>query len=296
MGRSRRDVFDDDFLTRLERLRLLAKGLAGDVGGSRRRSAALGDGLEFADYRDYVEGDDVRFIDWPYFARMEKLLVRLFHKQAESDVVLLLDASASMAPAGDTTSFDYALRATAALAYLAMGAMDAVTIFPIGAAAWPPLRIGRDRGRIIAALDYLADLAPGGDTNLDGGVQRLLAQLQPKGLVLLVSDLLDCLDELPGALDRVIAANCRAAVLHVQARRDSSPDVRGAVLLRHAESNESAAIDASPELLAQYQRQWQDFVRNCAAACAARHADYIPADDHKPFDALVLAVLERLGR
>ncbi|RPI63335.1 MAG: DUF58 domain-containing protein, partial [Planctomycetaceae bacterium] len=80
--RSRHAFVDERFLARLERLALIAKRLAAQ-GVGPRRSRRLGDGLEFADHRDYSPGDDPRFIDWPYYARMEKLLLRLFHEHGE---------------------------------------------------------------------------------------------------------------------------------------------------------------------------------------------------------------------
>src|SRR5512140_2366958 len=96
---SRRYSFcDEDFLARLERLHLVAKHVASRWSAGQRRSHRMGDGLEFADHRDYAGGDDIRFIDWPFYARMEKLLLRLFHEHSESDVAIMLDASGSMSP------------------------------------------------------------------------------------------------------------------------------------------------------------------------------------------------------
>ncbi|MCK4601697.1 MAG: DUF58 domain-containing protein, partial [Phycisphaerae bacterium] len=115
------EFFDEAFLARLERLHLIAKRMAARGPSGPRRSRRLGDGLEFADHRAYAPGDDIRFIDWPYYARMERLLLRLFHEHSESDVAILFDASASMAPGGVMEKFDYARRAAAALAYVAMG-------------------------------------------------------------------------------------------------------------------------------------------------------------------------------
>ena len=68
-------LFDEEFLAGLRRLHLIAKHVSARGGAGRRRSRRMGDGLEFADHRAYAPGDDIRFIDWPYFARMEKLLL-----------------------------------------------------------------------------------------------------------------------------------------------------------------------------------------------------------------------------
>ena len=105
MVKSRKDrLFDKQFLARLQQLHLIAKRLTARGAGGARRSRRIGDGLEFADHRSYEAGDDIRFIDWPYYARMEKLLLRLFHQRNEADVIILLDVSASMAPGGAVDS------------------------------------------------------------------------------------------------------------------------------------------------------------------------------------------------
>lgn len=91
-------LFDGDFLSRLERLHLLISKMSRSGTAGQHRSHWLGDGLEFADHRDYSSGDDLRFIDWSCYARLEKLLVRLFHRHSENDLAILLDVSASMAP------------------------------------------------------------------------------------------------------------------------------------------------------------------------------------------------------
>ncbi len=101
MARPRRlqrdELFDEDFLRRLRHLAMLGRRvLAGAAGGSHR-ATDLGDGLEFADHRDYAPGDELRYVDWNVFGRLDRLQVRLFHRHSEQQVHLLLDCSASMA-------------------------------------------------------------------------------------------------------------------------------------------------------------------------------------------------------
>ena len=105
--------FEDDLLARLEELRLLSRHLSATSGSVSARSRQLGDGLEFADHREYHPGDDCRFIDWAYYARMGKVLLRRFHEHSDSDVLICVDASASMA-AGGVERFSCALKLAAA--------------------------------------------------------------------------------------------------------------------------------------------------------------------------------------
>jgi len=294
-GKATQRLFDEDFLSRLERLHLLAKRLA--IGGrvGARRSRRMGDGLEFADHRDYSPGDDVRFVDWPYYARMEKLLLRLFHEHSEADVVILLDASGSMAPGGWGEKFDYARRTAAALAYVAMGGMERVLLQPFADDLPDPLHTPRNRGRIIPVLDFLAELAPAGQTDLAGCVERFLRRYRTPGTVLLLSDLLDCRDQLSDALARLTQGGFDVNVLHVYSAADAAPTLAGAMLLSGAESRERLSLDITDDVLAAYSRAWEAFRVGCERTCLSRGATYVAASTDMPFDQLVLSSLRRAG-
>jgi len=284
------ELFDENFLRKLEQLRLLAKRVAmrGRVG--RRRSRRIGDGLEFADHREYAPGEDVRFIDWSYYARMEKLLLRLFHEHAEGDVCILLDCSASMA------DFAYAQRLTAAMAYVAMGALERVVLQPFAEELLPPLRTGRGREHILAVLEFLARLSPAGTTRLQRCTDRLARQGRPRGSVLLISDLLDSADDLPRACLNLREHN-DLAVLHLIHPADANPAVgplaTGTVVLKQAEGDDELPLDITPELLHSYAQQWQTFCRHCESTVTTRGGTYIAAETTVPFEEVILHTLRR---
>ena len=294
MERKPHTLFDDDFLARLEQLHLLAKRLAAGGASGPRRSRQIGDGLEFADHRDYAAGDDVRFVDWPYYARMEKLLLRLFHQHSDADVMILLDCSASMAPGGDAAKFDYARRLAAAMAYVAMGSLERVTLLPFAQQPAPPLRTGRNRGRILQVLAFLSALQCGGRTELGRCVAEVVAAQRPRGTVLLISDLLDCQDDLSQGLARLAQAN-DVAVLHVYSPQEATPALSGAVVLQQAETMQELPTHATPQLLESYAKVWQEFRTSTERTCLSRGATYVAADTAVPFETLVLQTLRRLG-
>jgi len=293
--RERRKLFDDEFLLRLERLHLLAKRLAFRGSAGTRRSRRLGDGLEFADHRDYAPGDDIRFIDWPYYARMEKLLLRLFHEHSEADVVILLDASGSMAPGGAPAKFHYALRTAAALAYVAMGSLDRVILLPFAEDLGEPLRTGRSRMGIFPVLDFLAALGAGGQTRLRRCVERMIRRYDRPGTVLLISDLLDCQDELSDALARLKQSGGDVWALHLYAPADARPELDGPVLLRQAETGRQISLHVHEQLLASYRQRWEEFRAGCERTCLSRGATYVSAATDVPFEQLVLGTLRRAG-
>lgn len=304
MAKQRRyDFVDEGFLGRLERLRLIAKHLAGRGPSGQRRSRRLGDGLEFADHRSYAEGDDIRFIDWRYYARMEKLLVRLFHEHSEAGVAILLDVSASMAPGGNTEKFDHARRTAAALAFVAMGSLERVTLLAFADGLDRSMQTGRNRGRIFEVLDFLADLRPGGRTELRLCVERFGRRPGSPGTVILLSDLLDCAGELSDALARLTSASWTASqprgrdvtVLHLYCPDDASPQLAGPILLEHCETDDRLGLNVTREVLAGYSLRWEKFLAACKRTCLSRGVLYAAAPSNVPPDRLLLSTLRRAG-
>lgn len=286
--------FDEPFLRRLQQLHLIAKQLAWRHSPGPRRSRRVGDGLEFADHRSYAPGDDIRFVDWPYFARMERLLLRLFHEHSESDVAILLDCSASMGGSG-SHKFNYARRAAAALAYVAMGSMERVILAPFGETLGTALHTGRNRGQIFRVMDFLGQCRPEGKTSLGRCVDRFARLYPSAGTAIVLSDLLDSADALDDSLARLTLGGRDVNVLHVFSPHDALPDLDGAVLLEQAETREHLDVNVTGELLASYRRCWGDFQHDCRHACISHGATYVPADTSMPFDRLILQSLRQAG-
>jgi len=294
MVQTRHDFFDEAFLARLERLHLIAKRTRRPTSGVRQ-SRRMGDGLEFADHRAYAPGDDIRFIDWPYFARMEKLLLRMFHHHSDAEVTILLDASASMAPAGRLQKFDYARRAAAALAYVAMGSLERVTLTPFADGLGRAMGTARSRDRVLEVLDFLASLRPSGNTQLARCALEFIRRAPSGGTVLILTDLLDCADQLSNALARLRLGGHEVTVLHLFSREDAAPTLAGPMLLKQAEKQTQFSANITDALLASYRRRWRAFQRGCESACLARESIYVSACTDMPFEDLVLNALRRAG-
>ncbi|MCE5325985.1 MAG: DUF58 domain-containing protein [Planctomycetaceae bacterium] len=289
-------IFDEEFLARLGRLRLLVKTLARGGSGGQQRSRQLGDGLEFADHRAYARGDDVRFIDWPYYARMEKLLLRLFHQHHEADVAILLDTSGSMAPGGREETFHYSLRVAACLAYAAMSALNRVTIWPFSAELGTEMRTARNSDQILPLLEYLAGLDCGGHTHLLRCVGEYCRRAAGPAGVYIVSDLLDSVGELSDALACLQQRPGETTLLHVQSPEVARPPWRGPLLLRDAETARPMTVEVTEELAAAYRQRWEAFQSGCQRIAAVRGATYIAASADEPFERLILQTLRNSGR
>lgn len=294
MAQNRHDFFDKAFLARLERLHLIAKHTTRPTSGARR-SRTIGDGLEFADHRAYAPGDDLRFVDWPYFARMDKLLLRMFHQHSDAEVSILLDASASMAVAGNTEKFDYARRTAAALAYVAMGSLERVTIVPFANSLGRGLHTARGRDQVLNVLDYLASLQPSGATQLLRCAVEFARRTPAAGTVLVLTDLLDCADQLSSMLARLRLRGHQVTVIHLFAPEDASPKLAGPMVLKQPEKQTRFSADITDDLLDSYRQAWRQFQLRCETTCLARESTYVPACTDVPFDRLILHSLRRAG-
>src|SRR6478736_9562898 len=124
--------FDEQFLKKLEYLYVVAKKVFVGRIRAERRSRKTGSGVEFADHRNYAAGDDLRYLDWSVYGRLEKLLLRMFEEEEDLHIYLLIDSSASMRANG---KLDYAERICAALAYIGLAKLDRVSIVPFGGGA-----------------------------------------------------------------------------------------------------------------------------------------------------------------
>ena len=121
----REELFDDDFQRKLETLALVSRRVFAGRMRAERRTKKRGSGVEFADYRDYVPGDDFRYVDWNIFQRFARLLVRLYEEEEDLSIYFIVDCSSSMG-FGDGKKFDQARRLCAALAYVGLANLDRV--------------------------------------------------------------------------------------------------------------------------------------------------------------------------
>ncbi|HWE29342.1 MAG TPA: DUF58 domain-containing protein, partial [Polyangia bacterium] len=160
--------FDESFLKKLEYLYVVAKKVFVGRIRAERRSRKTGSGVEFADHRNYAPGDDLRYLDWSVYGRLDKLLLRLFEEEEDLHIYILLDASASMRSNG---KLDYAERLCAALAYIGLAKLDRVSIVPFGGgperqSTSERLPAVRGKAQIFKIFQFLTALEPRGKTEL----------------------------------------------------------------------------------------------------------------------------------
>jgi uncharacterized protein (DUF58 family) len=266
-------VFDEAFLRQLERLLVMMRSpVRGGLKGGRR-SVKRGQSAEFADYRDYTMGDDLRQLDWNVYARLERLFVKLFIEEEDVTVTLLIDASASMAT-GNPAKLLFAKRAAAALGYIGLASEDRVTVSALAGRMARRRAAMRGSGRVFRLLADLSAIEPAnGPTDLVAAARHAAAQLHGKGVVILFSDLLD-----PGA-DRIIrelaATGSELIVLHVLSPDELDPGFEGDLRLVDVETGEGVDVTVDLATLDAYKARLTAWKQTFADLAARRRASYV---------------------
>jgi uncharacterized protein (DUF58 family) len=287
-------LFDEPTLRKLDRLALVASQVrAGQIKGERR-STKRGTSIEFADYRDYTRGDDLRRVDWNVYARLERPFIKLLEEEEDLAVHLLVDTSRSMDFGEEAEhKLRFAQRLSAALGYMALSAGDRLTIAALRGAG-PAERFGPARGRAhtLRLLKFLEALTPGGTTDLDAGLKQYALTGGRPGLLFLVSDLLSPAGYRTG-LGQLQGRGYEVAVLHLLAPAEVDPPLAGDLRLIDAETGEPQDITLDGGLRDLYRKRvgtWRDEIE---AHCLKRGIHYVPVLTSSAWDELVLYQLRQ---
>jgi uncharacterized protein (DUF58 family) len=287
--------FDETFLRRLETLRLVTKRASLGQLRAERRSRRVGAGIEFADHRDYVAGDDLRILDWSLYGRMERLLVRLFEEDEDLAIDVLVDTSASMG-VGAPPKLDLAAQIGAALAYVGLASLDRVTVTTVSDTLGDGLPPARGKAHILRVLRFLEATRAAGRTSLAAAARAFLARRQRRrrGLVVLLSDFYDP-DGYREALDLLRFARFELVVIQISAPEEARPALRGDVTVRDVETGEERDVTISASALAAYERRHAALVRELDGFCRERVVPCFPVLSDEAFDAVVLRVFRAGG-
>jgi uncharacterized protein (DUF58 family) len=284
-------VFDEAFLRQLERLLLLMKSpVRGGLKGGRR-SVKRGQSVEFADYRDYTIGDDLRQLDWNVYARLERLFVKLFVEEEDVTVTLLIDASASMAT-GHPSKLVFAKRAAAALGYIGLASEDRVAVSALSGRVARRRAAMRGSGRVFRLLADLSSIEPAdGPTDIVAAARHAAAQLHGRGVVILISDLLD------PAADRVIrelaATGSELIVIHVLSPEELDPPLEGDLRLVDIETGDGIDVTVDLPTLDAYKARLVAWKAGLADLAAKRRASYVDLSSDTNLADLMFAELRR---
>ena len=284
-------VFDEGFLRQLERLQLVMKRpVRGGLKGGRR-SVKRGQSVEFADFRDYSLGDDLRQLDWNVLARLEKLFIKLYVEEEDITIHFLLDASASM-ESGSPGKLLFAKRAAAALGYIGLASEDRVAVTALAGRAGRRQVALRGSGRVFRLLAALSSISAGdGATDLVAAARHAGAQLSGRGVIVLLSDLRD------PAADKIIrelaATGSEVIILHVLSPEELEPTLEGDVRLVDVETGDGLDVTVDLATIDDYKERLAAWQEGFAELAAKRGATYVPISTDLPLADLVFAELRR---
>jgi uncharacterized protein (DUF58 family) len=289
----RESLFDDEFQRKLEMLAIVSRRVFSGRMRAERRSKKKGSGVEFADHRDYVAGDDFRYVDWNVYQRFGRLLVRLYEEEEDLGIYFLVDCSSSMTFGGQK-KFDQARRLCAALAYVGLANLDRVTIVGLSDKVVSRMPSTRGKGRIFKVFDFLSGLEASGLTDLGDALTTFVAQHKRRGLAVLISDLYDPKGFEAGI--NVLRFNkFEPYVLNVFDHKDGEPDLKGDLRIYDCETGEEREVTVTPAVLKRMQRALEEYRAGVERFCTSRQVPYFSADVSEPFEEQVLDLFRRGG-
>ena len=287
-----------EVLARLGSLELVARTVVDGLTTGLHRSPHFGFSQEFAEYRAYAEGDDLRHVDWNVYARTDRAYVKRFEGETNTAVTLLLDASASMGFGEPVSKLDQGKWLAASLAWLARRQHDALGLCVFDDAVREFQAPSARPDSLPRALGLLERSGAGSGTDIVAALESLRASMTRRGLVVLVSDLYADPDALLDALRPLAHAGQDIAVFHVTDPFEVAPDMRRVSALADLESDEAVIVD--PTFLREgYRRRFEAHRDELASACRRVGADYVRLSSDEPLDAALQAYLrfrERRGR
>jgi len=285
-------LLDPDFLARLQRLEIVSRKIFLGKTKGERLSKRKGQSVEFADFRPYAVGDDLRFLDWNLFARLDRLFLRLFQEEEDLRVYLLVDSSLSMG-FGSPTKLHYAKQVAAALGFVGLCNMDRVVLEhfadrPVGP---PPLRGRRSFWRLTSFLD---GLEPAGAGDFSAAIKTFSMKAGGKGVVVILSDFMDK-GGYEAGLRYLQARNMDVYAIQILSAEEVDPPMTGDLKLTDVEDDDLAEVTISAPLLKRYKATLANFRGGLQDFCTRRGISYLFTTTQVPFDRLVLGYLRQRG-
>ena len=286
-------LLDEDFLRRLEQLELVCrKAAAGRIKGERA-SRRRGLGTDFADYRDYVPGDDPRFIDWNIYGRLDQLFLKLFLEELDLSVHILIDASGSMAT-GEPSKELAIKKLAAALGYVGLVNNNRVTLsaFADGLCG----QVANMRGRRYAQrlAEFLLALRAEGLSHFERACRQLVAGRSGAGVLIVISDFL-FKEGYEAGLRRLVSDQYDLYLIQVLSPQEITPDFTGDLKLLDVEDGDAAEVTISAALLEYYKRNLAGYCNELRSFCRRRGMTYLLVNSADRVEDFVLKTLRRFG-
>ena len=288
------------FLKQLDPFYIRAKHAFRGKFRGERRSLNRGTGMEFADYRVYEPGDDLRHVDWNIYARLDRLFIKLFHTDEDLSLVLLIDNSRSM-EFGSPTKLTCAKQIAAALGYIALAHADSIAVYTCAERLSPTLPPTTGKSQFPRLTKALDTIAASGQTRLTQCLKQLPMYQRRAGMVVILSDFLDPSGYADG-FKLLSGRGFSLTAIHLISPDEMDPQTHlenaptgGDWLVEDAETGETKAVTINAETLAQYKDQQQAFCNNLQRFCTDQGIGYAQLKSDTSVESFILQELHRVG-
>jgi uncharacterized protein (DUF58 family) len=286
-------LLDPEFMARLDQLDVMSrKLLAGKMKGERR-SKRRGQSVEFADYRNYVVGDDLRFIDWNIYARLDRLFLKLFLEEEDLSLYILLDVSKSC-DFGDPNKAFYLKKVAAALGYIGLVNYNRVTLLAMSDGLVADTGAMRGRRRVAQMIDFLSKLEPTGASHFTEACRNFALQHRQKGICVVLSDFY-VKEGVESGLRYVAGGKYDLFCIQALSPQEIEPDLQGDLKLRDVEDDDMAEVSITQPLIKQYKANLNAYCLAIKEYLSRRGGTYLFTSTAVPFDTLVLNYLRERG-
>ena len=286
-------LLDNQALTRLERLRLQPNRRKTNRTQGEHAAGKGGSSTEFADYRNYVPGDDVRFVDWNIFARLNRPYMKLYQYEEVMHVAILVDASNSMK---FENKFERARQLAAAMGVTALMGVERVSAYVVGASGEPPRVMPPSSGRasMRRLLDFFERAECGGDAPIDGAVEAMLRRHRGRGMAIVISDFLT-----PASLARpfnlLYSAGLEIFALQVLGPTEIDPELTRDLRLVDSENGTTVDVSSIDELHGIYHEHREQLQEHVRRQSRTRNGRFLSISSEAPLDWVLFDLLQRQG-
>jgi uncharacterized protein (DUF58 family) len=287
------ELLEPEFMAKLDQLALVSRKIfAGKMRGERI-TKRRGESVEFADYRNYVVGDDLRFLDWNIYARLGQLFLKLFLQEEDLHVSLLIDMSKSM-DWGEPNKWLYARRIAAAVAYIGLINFDRVSLCLYANGLQSELKGVRGRRLMFKVIEFLTSPECEGPSNLpEAGKQFAIRHPQP-GIVLVLSDFFEKAGYEQG-LRYLLGRNYDLYAVQILSPEEIEPTLVGDLRLTDVEDDDAAEVTVSRALINRYKQNLRAYCEQLKEYCTRRGIGYLFTNTKTPFDQIVLSYFRQRG-
>lgn len=291
-------LLPENIRRRLEPLMLVARKVRSGSMKGDRRSVKRGTSIEFADYRNYVPGDDLRQLDWNIYARLERPFIKLLEDEEDLAVHVILDASASMnfpeEGEPDHKKLLFAKRIFAGLGYVSLTSNDRLMLTAMNDNGLNMFGPVRGRGQGVKMFRYIQNVQADGITDLNIMLKDYAMRAGRAGLTIVISDMFSPTGYIEG-LNSLLGRGHEVVFIHILSPEEVTPPLAGDLRLIDVETGQAQEVTVDGTMREVYSQRltaWRDEIR---AECQRRGAHYFTMQTDEPWERLILSDMRKFG-